>query len=82
MTFLLSISNTEFINNLRHTTIISLIFKLINGFVGCKMEQGNSQCDHRQPVKQTILFCRCQPGVDLPLITATVSILVDYYCVV
>ena len=37
---------------------------LLTVLLECKTENRNSQCEHRQPMEQTIgLFCMCDSGV-------------------
>ena len=41
-----------------------LICNCINGFLECKTEKRNSQCEQGQPREQTRgLFCKCDSGV-------------------
>ena len=46
------------IYNLGNKTVLYLICNRIDGFLECKTEQRNSQCEHGQPMEQTKgFFC-------------------------
>ena len=50
--------------NLGDETILYLIFITLRVLLECKAEKRNSQCEHGQPMEQSIsLFCTCHSGV-------------------
>ena len=52
------------IYNLEEKTVLYLIFVVLTVLLEGKTEKLNSQCEHGQPMEQTIgLFCTCDSGV-------------------
>ena len=44
--------------------VLYLIYNCINGFIECKLEKRNNQCEHGQPMEQKKgLFYTCDSGV-------------------